>query len=280
MSRADHGSPPAAATTVGSGGGTGGAGGGYGGIGLPSFFGEVGVDHVPGDRRGARAVLGVLGEDHARDLGILGRREEDEEPVVAQVALGPARALLALIEMTCAVPVFPATSRPSRRARPPVPAALTTIHNPSCTASMVECFIRTTDRGVGAGYGTQPRPSSMARTRCGVCRVPPLATVIIITASDTGVTDTCPWPIETEIVSPAYHFSPVRRFFHAVDGMIPWISCGRSIPLILAEAERRRPLVHPIDPEHVADRVEVDVARFLDRVTQCRSARAGRPRGI
>ena len=63
-------------------------------------------------------------------------------------------------------------------------------------------------------------------------RVPPLATDAIITASEMGVTDTCPWPIDTEIVSPAYHFSPVRCFFHAVDGMMPRVSCGRSTPLI------------------------------------------------
>ena len=35
-----------------------------------------------------------------------------------------------------------------------------------------------------------------------------------------------------------------------------------------AEAEQRRPLVDPIDAEHVADGVEVDVARLLDRVAQ------------
>jgi hypothetical protein len=34
--------------------------------------------------------------------------------------------------------------------------------------------------------------------------VPPFATVVIMFASDAGVTDTCPWPIETEIVSPGY----------------------------------------------------------------------------
>ena len=62
--------------------------------------------------------------------------------------------------------------------------------------------------------------------------MPPLATVITITASEIGVTETCPWPIDTEIVSPAYHFSPLRCLFHAVDGMMPWISCGRSTPLI------------------------------------------------
>ena len=89
-----------------------------------------------------------------------------------------------------------------------------------------------TERGFGAGYGCQPPPlpSSMARTRCGWWRVPPLATVIAITASEIGVTETWPWPIETEIVSPAYHFSLYFCRFHAVDGMMPWISLGRSMP--------------------------------------------------
>jgi hypothetical protein len=36
----------------------------------------------------------------------------------------------------------------------------------------------------GAGTGFQPWPSSIALSTCGVTRVPPLATVEIITASD------------------------------------------------------------------------------------------------
>jgi hypothetical protein len=58
-----------------------------------------------------------------------------------------------------------------------------------------------------------------------------LASVAIITAIEIGVTDTWPWPIDTEIVSPAYHFSPVRRRFHSWDGMMPPSSFGRSMPL-------------------------------------------------
>ena len=69
---------------------------------------------------------------------------------------------------------------------------------------------------------------------CGVTRVPPLATVEIITASDAGVTDTWPWPIDTEIVSPAYHFSPVRFRFHSVDGTMLSCSFGRSMPVLPA----------------------------------------------
>ncbi len=55
---------------------------------------------------------------------------------------------------------------------------------------MVESFIVTTDCGGGAGTGSQPLPSSTALTTCGVWRVPPLATVIIMTASEIGVTST------------------------------------------------------------------------------------------
>ena len=112
-----------------------------------------------------------------------------------------------------------------------MPAALTTIHSPSCSASIVDCFILTVDCGGGAGTGSQPLPSSTALTTCGVKRVPPLATVIIMTASEIGVTLTWPWPIETEIVSPGYHFGSRVVFFHSVDGTSPLTSFGRSMPL-------------------------------------------------
>jgi len=39
-------------------------------------------------------------------------------------------------------------------------------------------------------------------------------------------------------------------------------------PALHAEAEERRPLVDLVHPDHVADGVEVDVARLLDRVAQ------------
>ncbi len=59
---------------------------------------------------GARqvAVLGVLGEDHAGDLGVVARRKKDEPAVVTQI-LARLRAgrLAALSEITCAVPVLP-----------------------------------------------------------------------------------------------------------------------------------------------------------------------------
>jgi len=49
--------------------------------------------------------------------------------------------------------------------------------------------------------------------------------------SCTGVTATAPWPMPTEIVSPANHFCLKLRSFHYSDGITPDASCGRSIPV-------------------------------------------------
>jgi len=76
-----------------------------------------------------------------------------------------------------------------------------------------------------------PSPESNARARCGVTSVPPLATAAIIVPSARGVTETAPWPIATEIVSPAYHFSCIRWRFHSVDGTRPCASFGRAMAL-------------------------------------------------
>ncbi len=42
-----------------------------------------------------------------------------------------------------------------------------------------------------------------------------------MTAIEIGVTLTWPWPIETEIVSPGYHFGSRVVFFHSVEGTSP-----------------------------------------------------------
>ena len=47
----------------------------------------------------------------------------------------------------------------------------------------------------------------------------------------TGVAVTAPWPIPTEITSPAYHFSWKVFIFHSVEGMVPATSPGRSMPV-------------------------------------------------
>src|SRR5688572_8728206 len=134
--------------------------------------------------------------------------------------------------MTCAAPVLPETSRPSTRPRPPAPAAFTTIHNPPARARNLSGLDWVASAAAGGFIVTHPLPSSTALTTRGVTRLPLFATVAIITASDAGVTDTCPWPIATEMVSPGYHGSPVVFFFHSVLGTRLGCSFGRSMPVL------------------------------------------------
>ena len=82
----------------------------------------------------------------------------------------------------------------------------------------------TWESGPGGWTGIHPSPSFTALSRCGLTRVPPLATVAIITASERGVTVTWPCPIATEIVSPGYHGSPRASRFQAADGTSPCTS--------------------------------------------------------
>ena len=107
-------------------------------------------------------------------------------------------------------------------------------------------------------------------------RVPPLASVAIIDRHRDRRHRDLPWPIDTEIVSPAYHFSPVRRRFHSVDGTRPCTSFGRSMPLFTPRPSSVAHLWMRSMPDHVADRVEVHVARLLDRVPQVDRAVAAR----
>src|SRR4051794_18115262 len=61
---------------------------------------QVVVDHLPRDRRGgSSAEAGILDQHRERDLGILDRRERDEERVIA-MPLGGARlvVLFALLD--------------------------------------------------------------------------------------------------------------------------------------------------------------------------------------
>ena len=80
------------------------------------------------------------------------------------------------------------------------------------------------------------------------------------------MTATAPWPMPTEIVSPAYHFSCCVFIFHAVEGMVPAASSGRSMPVFCAEAERGRVLRDGVDAEPVRQRVVERVARARDGV--------------
>jgi hypothetical protein len=89
--------------------------------------------------------------------------------------------------------------------------------------------------------------------------------VAIIVASPIGVTDTAPWPMATEIVSPAYHFSLNVLCFHSVEGTRLGSSLGRSIP-VFPTSPNMRPTCDAIHAEPVADVVEEHVARLLDRM--------------
>ena len=96
-------------------------------------------------------------EDDAGDLRVVARREEHEPAVVAQVLGRSCRPRpRPVFEMTCAVPVLPETSWPAMRARPPVPAPLTTIHRPSRIACSFSGSMSTFDCGGGGGTGFQP----------------------------------------------------------------------------------------------------------------------------
>ena len=94
------------------------------------------------------------------------------------------------------------------------------------------------DTGAAAFTGSQPVPVSTAFRILGATRVPPLATVAIMTAMASGVTQSCPWPIATEMVSPGYHRSPVVASFQADDGTRLSLSCGRSMPVFPVRPRR------------------------------------------
>ena len=70
-------------------------------------------------------------------------------------------------------------------------------------------------------------------------------------ASWMGVTVTAPWPMPTEMTSPAYHFSCWVLSFQAVEGMVPVTSSGRSMPVFWREADRGGVLRDGVDAEAV-----------------------------
>jgi hypothetical protein len=88
-----------------------------------------------------------------------------------------------------------------------------------------------------------------------------------MTAIDIGVTETCPWPIATEIVSPGYQLLagalqlPGGGGHEAVDFV-------RQIDaLFVGQAELRCPVVNAVDAEHGCRPCRSRrVARLLDRV--------------
>ena len=128
-------------------------------------------------RRLARASR-VRGTRCRRSSGCRAARRTTNQPLSRRSLRFPRAAARPWFEITCAVPVLPATSLPCDRALvPPVPPPLTTIHMPSRIACSFSGSMSNFDCGGGVGTGFQPLPSSTALTRCGVTRVPPLASV-------------------------------------------------------------------------------------------------------
>ena len=66
------------------------------------------------------------------------------------------------------------------------------VWSPTAYAANVSGRNATRSATAFAPTGFHPWPSSIALMTWGVTRVPPLAIVVIISASDAGVTDTCP----------------------------------------------------------------------------------------
>ena len=171
----------------------------------------------------------------------------------------------------------PRRRSPGIRARPPVPAPLTTIHSPSRIACRVSGFIATVDCGAGAGTGFQPLPSSTAFRRCGVTRVPPLASVAIVDRHrDRRHRHLALADRDRDRLAgvPLLVRSPAASTRSTARG--PGTSFGRSMPLFSPRPSSVAHLWILSMPDHVADRVEVHVARLLDRVAQVHRAVAAR----
>ncbi len=127
-------------------------------------------------RRWARACR-ARGRPRRRSAGCRAARRTRTSRCRAGPRL-PRAAARPWFEMTWAVPVLPETSWPAMRARPPVPAPLTTIHMPVADRLRASPAVTSIfDCGGGAATGFHPVPSSTALSRCGVTRVPPLASV-------------------------------------------------------------------------------------------------------
>ncbi len=118
-------------------------------------------------------------------------------------------------------------------------------------------------RSRGSWYGWSRRTAwgtSSGKTTCGRMRAPPEAMPPSARASCKGVTVTAPWPMPTEITSPAYHFSCWVFSFHAVEGMVPETSSGRSMPVFWRDADLGGVLGDGVDAEPFGERVVEGVA--------------------
>ena len=171
-------------------------------------------------------------------------------------------------EMTWAVPVLPQTSCPVIRARPPVPPAFTTIQRPSRIACSFAGSTSIAACGGGVGTGFQPRalvdrldqvrrdPGAAVRERRHVHRHRHRR------HRDLPLPDADRDGFAGVPLLAGAGLLPLGRRHDAGD-LVRQVDAG-----LHAEAEQRRPLVDPIDPQHVADRVEEHVARLLDGVAQ------------
>ena len=83
-------------------------------------------------------------------------------------------------------------------------------------------------------------------------------------ASCSGDTCKSPWPMETEMVSPLYHFSRDMRIFRAGDGTTPARFARQIDAGAPAESREFRIVGDVIDADPVAHVIEVDVARVDD----------------
>ena len=110
---------------LGRGGGAGTGAGGQCRKRQPVLLRKVRLDDVLGDRGAEVSVLVVFAEDHARQSrGCPSARRTRTSRDRAGRDRVPRAACRPSIEITCAVPVLPATSRPGMRARPPVPVGV------------------------------------------------------------------------------------------------------------------------------------------------------------
>ena len=136
---------------------------------------------------------------------------------------------------TCAVPVLPAKSMPSRCDGSGGPGGRGRGHGVGDDLPVFGCernglvagareglvdglklvgghFVREDDMRAASGLRRRQCRRGRAQAECGVAV-------------------TAPWPMPTEITSPAYHFSCWVLSFHTVEGMVPETSSGRSMPV-------------------------------------------------
>jgi len=107
--------------------------------------------------------------------------------------------------------------------------------------------------------------------RCGWTSSPPVATAAIIRTSCIGVTVTEPWPIATEIVSPAYHLWWYTRWTHSSEGIRPASSLGNRCQCA-GPSQAGGVFMNPINSKPLPDGVEENVAGIHDGLVKIDNA--------